>query len=201
LRKLRALFGGGDGAPLGTPQPAPTDLRVVHIKRFETPEGLDALRALSPDLAVVDGTYILKEPVFSLPRFGSVNLHCGRLPDYKGAPPGFWELYNGEPEVGVTVHRVTARLDAGPVLASTTVPIEHAPSDDPMVYVNRLWRESLRREGIRLLCEVAAAVAAGTARARPQGTTTHPTYRFPDWRVVKELRARVRERRATVPRA
>ncbi len=75
------------------------------------------LRSLHLDLAVLDGTNILKPETFSIPRLGSINLHCGRLPSYRGAPPAFWELMAGEREVGVTVHQVSAALDAGAIYA------------------------------------------------------------------------------------
>lgn len=168
---------------------------VTRVERFERGDGLAALRYLAPDLAVVFGTYVLKPEVFALPRFGSINLHCGRLPDYKGAPPAFWELLNGEREVGVTVHRVTAKLDAGPILAARTFPLDPAPSGDPVRYADGVWRDTLLPEGIRMVCDTVAAIARGAAEERAQGATTHPLYRFPDRHTVAELRRAVRGRR------
>jgi methionyl-tRNA formyltransferase len=194
IRRVRALLRrmGRTRDARAADAPVP----VIHVDRFESPSGLAALRDLAPDLAVVDGTYVLRPATFELPRFGSVNLHCGRLPEYRGAPPGFWEMRNGETEVGVTIHRVTARLDEGPILASATVPLDPAPPGDPMQYLHALWREALRPEGIRLMCEVTAAIARGEARAVPQPQIEAETYRFPDWATVRKLREQVRARRA-----
>ena len=193
FRKLARLAGvGGASAPV----PVPDGVRVVDVDGFRTEAGLAALRALAPDLGVVDGTNVLREETFGIPRFGCVNLHCGLLPDYKGAPPGFWELRNGETEVGVTVHRVTAQLDAGPILAQGRAALDPAPGGDVMAYLDALWRRTLRPIGWRLLADVVAAVAEGRAEGRPQGAAAHPTYRLPDHRQIAELRRIVRARRA-----
>jgi hypothetical protein len=174
---------------------ATADIPLLEFANFHDADCLAALGALRPDLAVVDGTYVLKESVFLLPRYGSINLHCGRLPHYRGAPPAFWELYNGEREVGVTVHRVTAKLDEGPILQQEIFPLDPVPPGDPVDYVRDVWLGVLRPNGLRMVAESASRIAAGVGTERPQGTTTSPTYRRPDLKMKRELRERVRARR------
>jgi methionyl-tRNA formyltransferase len=195
LNKLSALVARVRGAAAAARTPETASIPLLRFGNFHDPDCLAALGALSPDLAVVDGTYVLKEPVFMLPRFGSINLHCGKLPDYRGAPPAFWELYNGERQVGVTVHRVTAKLDEGPILQQQLFPLDPVPDGDAYAYVRHYWLDVLRPNGLRLLAEAASRIASGTAVARPQGATSAPTYRKPDFTTVRELRARVRARR------
>jgi peptidoglycan/xylan/chitin deacetylase (PgdA/CDA1 family) len=80
---------------------------------------------LNPDLGVVYGTRILKPALFSIPRLGSINIHKRKVPDYRGGGPvGLWELLDGQNEIGVTVHQVTEKLDAGAVVNSATIPID-----------------------------------------------------------------------------
>ena len=191
-RKLRAMLRRGGGAPAAGQD---TSVPALALDDFHAEASLAALRALAPDLAVIDGTYILKESVFSLPRLGAINLHCGRLPEYRGAPPAFWELYNGEREVGVTVHWVTAGVDEGPIIRQELVPLDPAPAGDPMRVVHEIWRDTLRPIGVRLLAEAVAAIAAGDGEGRRQDPAEGRTYRFPDYRTVRELRARVAGRR------
>ena len=174
---------------------ATADVPLLAFDNFHDADCLAALQALAPDLAVVDGTYVLRESVFLLPRYGSINLHCGRLPDYRGAPPAFWELHNGEREVGVTVHRVSAKLDEGPILQQELFPLDPAPAGDPLDYVRDVWLRVLRPNGLRMVAECAARIAAGTSTERAQGTTTAPTYRRPDLTAKRLLRERVRARR------
>jgi methionyl-tRNA formyltransferase len=59
---------------------------------------------------------------------GTINVHHGAVPDYRGGPPVFWELADGEDTVGFTIHRIDAGIDTGPVLAQGAVPIERRPT-------------------------------------------------------------------------
>lgn len=165
------------------------------VSSFHSEEGLRVLEDLAPDLMVVDGTYILQESVFSIPHLGTVNLHCGYLPDYRGSPPVFWELFEGEDTVGVSIHMVTADLDGGPILARRRFPIDPAPPTDPLEYCSTIWREVLRPAGIEMICNAIRSAAAGTLRAEPQPKDEGTTYRSPDFRQKKELRRRVAARR------
>ena len=190
LNQIRGRLNRAESARRGT-----GEVPLLSFANFHDADCLAALRDIAPDLAVVDGTYVLRDSVFLLPRFGSINLHCGRLPDYRGAPPAFWELYNGEREVGVTVHRVTAKLDEGPILQQELFPLDPTPPGDPMEYVTDLWRRVLRPNGLRMVGETVARIAAGTSRERAQGGSDAPTYRRPDLSAKRQLRARVEARR------
>jgi len=166
-----------------------------EVVDFHAPESLSIIEALRPDLAVIAGTYILNESVFALPRHGSINLHSGRVPEFRGAAPAFWELYNGEAAVGVTIHRVVASLDAGPVLAQEMFPLNSAPEQDPLTYIEQFKREVLLPNGVRMLVETVRALADGTAKETPQNHAVARTFPTPDYRAVRELRKRVRSRR------
>lgn len=54
---------------------------------------------------------------------GILNLHLGRLPDYKGNATVNWAIVNGEPDICADVHRMVPDLDAGDVLARATLPL------------------------------------------------------------------------------
>jgi len=167
----------------------------LHVEDFGAPEAIAQIRSLGADLGVVAGTYILRESVFALPRLGSINLHSGKAPEYRGAAPGFWELYNGDPEVGITIHRVTTRLDAGHILRQETFPLDPAPVGDPIAYLERYRREILRPQGVRLMAEAVASLVHGTVVERPQDPSKARMYRTPDRTAIRELRRRVAVRR------
>jgi methionyl-tRNA formyltransferase len=174
--------------------------RESHIAHLEFTDfhHLDCLAALSrlgADLGVVVGTYVLGEEVFAIPRMGCINLHCGKAPAYRGAAPGFWEMYNGEREVGITIHRVSARLDEGPILRQEVFPIDGAPAGDPLEYLDRYRREVLYPNGARMVVETVQALTEGGLAERPQDPALGRTYRSPDHRAVRELRRRVEQRR------
>jgi methionyl-tRNA formyltransferase len=82
-------------------------------------EGLGvALRGYDLDLLVCYGfSWRLPRSVLSIPRHGVVNVHCSMLPKYRGPAPVLWAIRNGDPHLGVTVHRMNEEFDAGPILA------------------------------------------------------------------------------------
>lgn len=193
--KIASLARVGEPRGVAPPVALAPGIERFDVTDFHSPESLSIIEALRPDLAVLAGTYILKESVFALPRHGSINLHSGKVPEYRGAAPAFWELYHGEKAVGVTIHRVDAALDAGPVLAQEIFPIDPAPGGDPLAYIEQFRQEVLGPNGVRMLVETVRALAQGTAKEIPQNHAVARTFRSPDYRAVRELRSRVRARR------
>jgi folate-dependent phosphoribosylglycinamide formyltransferase PurN len=183
--------------PVSVAETAKLDANVslVDVDDFHSPVTRERLTELRSDLGVVVGTYILRDGVFDIPRYGSINLHSGKAPQYRGSAPAFWEVYNGETEVGITIHRVAAALDAGDVLRQETFSLDSAPAGDPIAYIERYRREVLRPNGIRMLVDAVRDIAAGTADPCEQDHRLARTYPSPAHRDVLELRARVRRRR------
>ena len=92
-------------------------LPVLQPKRARDPELVDALRALAPDVAVVVAYgKILPQAVLDVPRLGCLNVHGSLLPRYRGAAPVQWAVINGDAETGVTIMRLDAGMDTGPML-------------------------------------------------------------------------------------
>jgi peptidoglycan/xylan/chitin deacetylase (PgdA/CDA1 family)/folate-dependent phosphoribosylglycinamide formyltransferase PurN len=147
----------------------------VTVKDFAAingPEACAYVKEHNFDLGIALGAPILKEALFALPRLGTINLHKGRLPDFRGMPPAFWELKSGVKSVGCTVHQVAAGLDTGDVLLAAEVPI------DPFSTIGGV-QVKLHRTGVELVAQAVAAIAAGTAQfsKQPAGgsTNTRPT--------------------------
>jgi len=124
--------------PNGKPGDGLADLKATctanQVKLFISPDihaepALDFVRSLNADLGLVFGTKILKPALFEIPKLGSINIHKRKVPDYRGGGAvGLWELLDGQKEIGVTVHRVEAKVDVGAVFRSALIPIE--PFDD-----------------------------------------------------------------------
>lgn len=92
-------------------------------------ESLGFVRSLNADLGLVYGTRILKPALYNIPRQGSINIHKRKVPEYRGGGAiGLWELLENENEIGVTVHRVEAKVDVGGIIRSAVIPID--PFDD-----------------------------------------------------------------------
>jgi methionyl-tRNA formyltransferase len=84
-----------------------------------TPENLSdrfflaELQKLSADLFVIVAFRILPVAVFTMPQFGTINLHASLLPKYRGAAPINWAIINGETETGVTTFFLEEKVDTG----------------------------------------------------------------------------------------
>jgi folate-dependent phosphoribosylglycinamide formyltransferase PurN len=174
------------------------DLGVsVHfLSNYHTEEATRLMRAAEADLGIVWGTNILKECVFRIPRLGSINIHQGLAPYYRGGPPVFWELYNGEREVGVTVHFVESKVDAGEIILQETLPLiyDYSYGLNYEAFIAD-YRARMIDHCVRLMVNAATMIASGAARPRPQNINLGTRYRLPVKHEKDELRRRLRTRR------
>jgi hypothetical protein len=115
----RAYADAGSGPPL---EDVATE--VVRVPTLNGDEARDALHRLGPDVAISLDNAIIRPETFGVPAHGTINVHHGAVPDYRGGPPVFWELSDGLARVGFTIHLIDAGIDTGPVLARGDVPIE-----------------------------------------------------------------------------
>lgn len=124
----------------------------VNAKRFLSSQGINCvettapyaddniqqLRLLHPKAMVMLGGFgIVKEPLLSMAPEGILSYHHGNMRKYRGQPVGFWELYNGEHEMGITVQRLAAGIDKGIPIVEKSIDI--LPNDT----VNTLCQRAL----------------------------------------------------------
>jgi folate-dependent phosphoribosylglycinamide formyltransferase PurN len=166
------------------------------VANFHAEQSLELMRAARADLGVVYGTNILKESVFKIPRLGSINLHQGLAPLYRGGPPVFWELYNGEPEVGLTVHFVETKVDTGDIVLQERVPLEYDFARYRLDFESFIadFRASIHARCAQIVADAVQLIAEGAAERRAQDTTQGRRYRLPVKGEKDELRRRLRER-------
>ncbi len=93
-------------------------LPVFQPEKANTPEAIESLAGLAPDLCVVAAYgQILSAALLAVPRMGAINVHASILPKYRGAAPIQTAILCGETETGVTIFQIEPKLDAGPMLA------------------------------------------------------------------------------------
>jgi methionyl-tRNA formyltransferase len=101
---------------------------VAQPESINTPEGLEQLRGMRPDLLVVAAYgQILSKDVLSVPTQGTINVHASLLPKYRGAAPVAYAILGSETQTGVTIIKVTPGLDSGDMILQDTIDI--APDD------------------------------------------------------------------------
>jgi methionyl-tRNA formyltransferase len=86
--------------------------------------------------------WIMPSSVIDAPLQGMFNFHYGRLPEYKGSDPVFWQMRNGLQHCHLTIHRITQELDAGPVAVEHEMPL--LPGENYGLAIRRLGVLALR---------------------------------------------------------
>ena len=96
---------------------------ILQPASLGSPEFVNDLKRLEPDLIVVVAFRILPKEVYTIPSRGAFNLHASLLPKYRGAAPINWAIINGETETGVTTFFLQDRVDTGSVILQARVKI------------------------------------------------------------------------------
>jgi len=131
------------------------DIPVLQPATLRDAAAQAELAALEPDLMlVVAYGLILPQAVLDIPRLGCLNSHASLLPRWRGAAPIQRAIEAGDAESGVTVMRMEAGLDTGPMLLKVTTPI--APED-----TGGSLHDRLAGLGAQALVEAVGRLAAG----------------------------------------
>lgn len=97
---------------------------VYTPANVNTPEWIERIRALSPDLIFsFYYRHMIAEEILNLARLGAYNVHGSLLPKYRGRAPINWAIVHGETETGATLHVMVKRPDAGDIVDQERVPI------------------------------------------------------------------------------
>jgi methionyl-tRNA formyltransferase/peptidoglycan/xylan/chitin deacetylase (PgdA/CDA1 family) len=161
------------------------NMHVLEVAELHAPSSIATLKAFAPDLGLSLAAPILRPALFTLPRLGTLNLHKGKLPEYRGMPPAFWELWNDEDHVGCSVHWVDERLDTGRVVREARVQREcHSTL--------RGLQLQLDETGVGLMRDAVGDALAGGAAGREQGPQGR-TFRKPTLAQQATLDRRMRE--------
>lgn len=137
-------------------------LTVYQPQKVKTPEFVQTLRELQPELIVVAafGQFLSRE-LLELPPHGCINVHASLLPKYRGAAPIQYAIIKGEKESGVTIMQMDIGMDTGAMLEKVVVPIAENTTMGEL-------HDALREQGAALLLKVIDDIASGTAVAEPQ---------------------------------
>lgn len=137
-------------------------LQILQPARLRAPEIVAELAAWGPDLIIVAAYgQILKQDVLDMPRYGCLNIHASLLPRWRGASPIQAAILHGDKESGVTIMRMEAGLDTGPILAQRSLPIMDNESAGSL-------SARLAEFGASLLMEVLPVHLKGELTAIPQ---------------------------------
>ena len=101
------------------------DLPIFQPPTLREDAAVDHIKAWKPDVLVVAAFgQILRQPVLELAPFGSINVHASLLPRWRGAAPIQYAIHAGDDQTGITIMKMDAGLDTGPMLRQQAIPIE-----------------------------------------------------------------------------
>lgn len=131
-------------------------LPVLQPETLKNDTVVAQLRALAPDIGIV-AAYgeILRRNVLEIPPLGYLNIHPSILPLYRGPAPVSGAIMAGDDVIGVSIIRLTSKMDAGPILAQATMKLA------PDARAGTLTAELMRQGG-----ELVAQVLRPYAQAR-----------------------------------
>jgi folate-dependent phosphoribosylglycinamide formyltransferase PurN len=145
--------------------------RIHFVPDIHARQVLEQVCALGPDLGLVYGSPILKPELFEIPRLGTLGIHHGKVPEYRGNKTTFWAMYNGEPVAGVTIQKVNRGLDTGSIVKAGEV------NTQGQAY--RAVVHELEALGLDLYMQAILEVKHGTAEYKPQSGAKGKLYRNP----------------------
>jgi methionyl-tRNA formyltransferase len=174
---------GSRGRPAPRPVAQAADqlgIRLLQPERIRMPSVVEEILGLAGDVLVVAAYgQIIPAPLLGGHRHGGVNVHASLLPRWRGAAPVARAILAGDQVTGVSIMRMDAGLDTGPVYAQRQIPIDAGAT-------TTLLAETLAIAGAEELMPVLAALERGSATASPQseeGVTDAPRLTRQDGRL------------------
>jgi folate-dependent phosphoribosylglycinamide formyltransferase PurN len=145
--------------------------RVHFVPDIHSAHVLEQVQMLEPDLGLIYGSPILKPELFEIPELGTLGIHHGKVPEYRGNKTTFWAMYNGEHVAGVTIQKVNKGLDTGSIVKTGQVKAYRRA-------YQAVFRE-LEALGLDLYIQAILDVKHGNAEFEPQTGVKGKIYRNP----------------------
>jgi methionyl-tRNA formyltransferase len=137
-------------------------IQVFQPEKARHPDSVVRIAAERPDLIVVAAYgQILPQEILDIPKRMCINVHASLLPRYRGAAPINWAIARGETMTGVTIMKMDAGMDTGPMLHVRTMPIREDDTAETMF-------PKLSALGAEALTEALGMLRQGTLAGTPQ---------------------------------
>ena len=193
---LDALLGSVEASCVIIPSNRQTSGKVARVRAEATRRGIPVAdhrsgsrfaTVLPPAEAAVSWLYsqlIMKEDLLRYP-VGILNMHGGKIPEYRGASVLHWAMINGESEIGITWHEMLEEVDAGMIWAETTIPV-------PLTATALEMRQTMIRAGCELFPQAWERFLSKIGGRRPElsGGRVWPQRRSDDGNIAPCLTAR-----------
>jgi len=160
-------------------------LSVEIIKNINGYKGESRLKEIQPDI-ILSCRYdlIFKKNIINIPRLGILNIHPGKLPEYRGVDAPFRAMLNRESQMGCSLHVVDQGLDTGPVIGIKYLTIDYSKS--VLWHIVRMYPL-----GIDMFLKILPGLENGEGfSAVPQDSSKHKYYTYPEPAEFEEFTAK-----------
>ena len=137
------------------------NIKILQPENLNNKEFINQIEIIQPDLIIVVAFKKLPIEIFSIPKYGTINLHASLLPNYRGAAPINWCLINNEKKTGVTTFYINENIDQGDILLKEEIIISDE-DDFGSLYLK------LSSIGSKLLLKTINGVVTNTLKASKQ---------------------------------
>lgn len=144
------------------------NIPVLQPVNLKDPGFAAELSGVKPDLQIVIAFRMLPRQVWSIPPYGTFNLHASLLPDYRGAAPINRAIMNGEAETGITTFFINDQIDTGKIILARKIAIGHEETAGEL-------HDRLMVEGAELVVETVEGIRMGSVTETDQKTLLNDT--------------------------
>ena len=137
------------------------NIKILQPDNLNDKEFINKIKEINPDIIIVVAFRKLPAEIFSIPKYGTINLHASLLPNYRGAAPINWCLINNEAKTGVTTFFINEKIDQGDILLQEEVNISDKDNFGSL-YIK------LSSVGSRLLIKTIKGVLSKSLKASKQ---------------------------------
>lgn len=160
------------------------EIPVVFESGINEASFLGKLREQDLDLIIsVAAPVIFKEDIISIPTFGCINIHNGRLPNYRGMLPNFWQMYHGEKSIGITIHEINTGIDEGRIILQKDADIIKDESLESLI-------KRTKRVGAQFMIEAIDRIKSGNVTYLENPSSEGSYFSFPTNEDVREFKRR-----------
>ena len=118
---------------LNIPSYCPKDIKEAGLVNF--------LESFNADVFIVCGFQsLLPDKILKIPPLGAINFHSSLLPRHAGMHPGFFTIWYGDSESGMTIHFMDSNIDTGDIIFQSKVPV--FSGDTIAMLYDRIWDSS-----------------------------------------------------------
>jgi len=158
-------------------------IKVEKINNVNNPSFIHLFKSKKPDVILsVAASQIFGKNLLSIPKWGCINVHCAKLPKYRGMMPNFWAMYRGESKTGITIHTIDEEIDKGKIIVQEEIDI----------LPDETWDSLIKRSKVASACLVIEALAMikdGSVRLKNyEGESFY--FSFPSKKDIKRFRER-----------